>query len=104
MGCAKGCACEGSHDNAGDELRGDFAAGGLGELVVDELADFADGEDPARDGVAHEVKGCASKREPAKTCSPTDDGWGHEGAKAGDDADEEGEDEDQETSWLNQCH
>ena len=36
---AEGCAGESSHDDARDELRRDFAAGGLGELVVDELAD-----------------------------------------------------------------
>ena len=72
--------------NCGGTLR----LGVFGSLSLMSSPSASDGEDVARDGRAHEVERGAGEPEPAETCSPADDGGGHQGAKSGDDTDEKG--------------
>ncbi len=91
---AEGATCEGAHDDAGDELRWDRAAGGAGALVVDDLGDGEEGEDDGGDDGAEEGEVGSGEADPAEVGAPADDGGCGEGAESGDDSDEEGQDED----------
>src|SRR5439155_886386 len=79
-GEAEGRSGAGAHDDAGDELRRDLAAGGGGALVVEDLAEGTEGEDADGDGGAEEGERGSDEADPAKMRGPADDGGGGEGA------------------------
>jgi len=84
VGEAEGDAAERAGYDAGDELWGDEAAGGLGELVVDDLADGQESEDVGSEGETEEGEPGVVEVEVAEARGPTDDGEAGEGAQAGD--------------------
>jgi hypothetical protein len=91
---AESSAGECARDDASDELRRDETAGRGGALVVGDLAEGEEGEDPRGEGELEKGERGLTKVDPAETRGPAYDGGGGEGAESSDDSDKEGKDDD----------